>query len=156
MSPKGKDLLIQWEGFKAHAYKDTANKWTIGVGHLLLPEERETDIIYINAAPVDISKGLGSDLVYSLLEQDLVPREGAVTDSVSVPLNQDQYDTLVSFVFNVGEPRFKSSTLLRLLNDGDYTSVPAQLMRWNKAGGRVDKGLNNRRSNEVALWLSQL
>jgi lysozyme len=156
MSAEGLERLMQWEGFKSHAYRDVADLWTIGVGHLMSDEEKETDTIYINAAPVDISKGLGSDLVFALLAQDIIPREDAVTELVKVELNQNQFDALVSFVFNVGEHAFAKSTMLRLLNMGDYGSVPGQLMRWNKAGGKVVKGLNTRRSGEVAMWLSLL
>jgi lysozyme len=67
-------------------------------------------------------------------------------------LNQNQFDALVSFAFNVGDGAFRSSTLLRLLNQGQYDQVPAQLRRWNMDNGHVVQGLINRRNKEIALW----
>lgn len=74
-----------------------------------------------------------------------------------MPLTDNQRFALISFVFNLGESRLITSTLLRLLNAGDYASVPAQLKRWNKetlADGtvRVNEGLTNRRASDIALW----
>ena len=72
----------------------------------------------------------------------------AVNDAVEVPLNQDQFDALVSFVFNVGAGAFEGSTLLRLLNEGRYRDVPKQLDRWVKADGRTLEGLVRRRKQK--------
>jgi GH24 family phage-related lysozyme (muramidase) len=91
-----------------------------------------------------------------LLAQDVGPREDVVNDCAKVPLEQCQFDALVSFVFNIGDGAFRKSTLLRLINQETFSLVPEQFMRWNKAGGRVVAGLNNRRSNEVKLWLGEI
>ena len=88
------------------------------------------------------------------MAQDLERFEAAVNDGVQVALNQNQFDALVSFAFNVGRQGFKSSTLLKKLNQGLYDEVPAQLRRWNKTGGNVIQGLVNRREKEIALWQS--
>ena len=77
--------------------------------------------------------------------------EADVKRLVDVPLTQYQFDALVSFVFNLGSGAFGGSTLLKKLNAGDYSAVPAQLMRWNKAGGRVLRGLTRRRQAEIDL-----
>ena len=76
----------------------------------------------------------------------------AVNGAVTVPLSQGEFDVLVSFAFNVGTTAFRRSTLLAVLNSGDYSSVPAQLMRWTNAGGKYSQGLANRRGFESAAW----
>jgi lysozyme len=92
----------------------------------------------------------------NLLRDDLRSFEAEVKNMVDVPLSQYQFDALVSFVFNLGAANFKSSTLLKKLNAGDYAAVPAQLMRWNKArvGGKLQPltGLTRRRTAEAALF----
>lgn len=90
------------------------------------------------------------------LRRNLQMAESAVERNVKVPLNEYQFGALVCFVFNVGVAAFRGSTLLKLLNQGKYDSVPAQLMRWNKItvkGRKVpSKGLTARRSAEVGMW----
>jgi hypothetical protein len=73
---------------------------------------------------------------------------------VTVPLSQNQFDALVSFTFNVGEGALAKSTLLKKLNAGKYSEVPAELMKWTKGGGRELPGLVRRRRAECALWRS--
>jgi len=90
--------------------------------------------------------------VLDLLSQDVNPAAAAVTTRVTVTLSQNQFDALVSFTFNVGIGAFSGSTLLKVLNQGQYNQVPDQLLRWNKAGGKVVPGLTNRRQNEIKLW----
>ena len=86
------------------------------------------------------------------LRRDIASAEKAVRSAVTVPLTQDQFDALVSFTNNVGSENLRSSTLLRLLNRGDYNSVPEQLQRWVKGGGQVLPGLVERREKEAALF----
>jgi lysozyme len=90
-----------------------------------------------------------------LLQEDLRLVERAVQRLVQVPLNDNQFSALASFVFNVGSGNLESSTLLRLLNRGWYEQVPAQLLRWNKANGEMLGGLTRRRAAEGRLWSSQ-
>ena len=71
---------------------------------------------------------------------------------VKVPLNQNQFDALVSFVFNVGNNAFRDSTLVKVLNAGHFDQVPTQLRRWIRDNGKIVKGLINRREKEIALW----
>jgi lysozyme len=71
---------------------------------------------------------------------------------VTTPLSQNQFDALVSWVYNLGGGNLKASTLLKVLNSGDFNGVPAQLMRWNKAGGKVLEGLTRRRQAEADLF----
>ncbi len=80
--------------------------------------------------------------------------EAAVNMLVTVPLNQNQFDALVSFTYNVGEGHLESSTLLKLLNQGDYMGAADQFLRWNKVDGQIILGLVRRRHKEQALFLA--
>jgi lysozyme len=154
MSPHGRELLEEWEGVRLKAYKDSAGLLTIGVGHLLTKSELSSGKININGESVKYVNGLTAEQADELLEQDVKPAETTVNNNVKVELNQHQFDALVSFTFNVGGGAFKGSTLLKKLNNGQYDQVPAQLMRWDKAGGKVVPGLKKRRESEVKLWNS--
>jgi lysozyme len=156
MSENGLTLLTQWEGFKLTVYKDSAGLPTIGVGHLLTKSELSSGKITINGVPVDYTDGLTEQQVTDLLGQDVEPASAAVNSGVKVPLDQNQFDALVSFTFNVGVGAFTGSTLLKLLNQKQYDQVPTQLLRWTRAGGKVVQGLVNRRNNEIKLWNGEI
>ncbi|HEX8561020.1 MAG TPA: lysozyme [Pyrinomonadaceae bacterium] len=156
MSQHGIGLLTQWEGCELKVYNDSAGLPTIGVGHLLTRSELTSGKITINGAPVKYTDGITQQQAEDLLAQDLAPTEQAVNGGVKVTLSQNQFDALTSFTFNVGTGAFKGSTLLRLLNQGQYAEVPTQLMRWTRAAGRVVQGLVNRRQNEIKLWNGQV
>lgn len=156
ISENGLELLKQWEGFKLQQYKDSAGLPTIGVGHLITKAEQASGEIVINGVPVQYANGLTDQQALDLLSQDVQPAENAVNNNVKVVLSQNQFDALVSFTFNVGGGAFTSSTLLKVLNQGQYDQVPDQLRRWNKAGGQVVQGLVNRRQNEINLWNGQI
>ena len=155
-SDHGLQLLKQWEGFKTKMYKDAAGLLTIGVGHLLKKDELASCTITILGVPVKYADGLSEEQVIALLGQDLEPAENAVKSDVKSELNQNQFDALVAFTFNVGTNAFADSTLLKMLNQGNYDAVPEQFRRWTKAGGKVIPGLVNRRENEIKLWLGQI
>lgn len=87
------------------------------------------------------------------LQEDTTYAGKAVQRHVQRKLTQQQYDTLVSFVFNVGPGAFAKSTMLKRINEGQCYAAGAEFKRWNKAGGKVLKGLTNRRAREAALWL---
>ncbi len=153
MSNNGLQLLTQWEGCSATMYEDTAGNPTIGVGHCLTSTEQTSHTLIINGVDVPWPNGLSQPQITDLLAQDLVPVQNTINKDVKVPLNQNQFDALCSFTFNVGTGAFASSTLLVVLNEGEYDQVPTQLMRWDKdSEGNVVPGLENRRENEVALW----
>jgi lysozyme len=156
MSQHGLDLLTQWEGCELKVYNDAAGLPTIGVGHLLTKSELMSGKITIGGVAVKYSDGITSQQAEQLLAQDLGPTEAAVNNGVKVALSQNQFDALTSFTFNVGVAAFTNSTLLRVLNQGQYAQVPDQLMRWTRAGGRVVQGLVNRRQNEIKLWNGQI
>jgi len=131
MTETGIRLLKQFEGFRGSPYKDAVGVLTIGYGTVLPLSESEAT---------------------ALLRERLLPYLRAVDELVTVPLTDNQRDALVSFTYNVGIGALKRSTLIKRLNAGDYDAVPAQLKRWNRAGGRVLQGLVRRRAAEAALW----
>ena len=154
MSENGKKLLKEWEGCEYIVYKDVAGYLTIGVGHKLIQDELTSGKIWIGEKPIKYRNGLTEDQVMTLLSQDLERFEKVVNENIKVELNQNQFDTLVSFSFNVGVNAFKNSTLLRLLNQNLYERVPGELKRWIYSGGNRIDGLIKRREKEIILWNS--
>lgn len=137
ISKAGLDLIKQFEGLYLKAYRCPAGVPTIGYGH---------------TAGVAMGQTITQQQADDYLRRDVRQFERAVERQVSVPLTQGQFDALVSFAFNLGEGALAQSTLLRLLNAGDYAGAAAQFDRWNKAGGRVLPGLVRRRAAERALF----
>ena len=90
-----------------------------------------------------------------LLQQDIKPKVAAVNARVSVALLQGQFDAVVSWTYNLGEGALKSSTMLKKINAAWHEEVPEQMKRWNRAGGKVLKGLERRREAEAALYEMQ-
>ena len=86
------------------------------------------------------------------MAHDLKKFESAVNSAVTVSINQNQFDALVSLAYNIGTGAFKESTLLQKLNESDYKSASAQFVVWNKGGGKVIQGLMNRRAVERKLF----
>lgn len=139
ISANGVKLIQQFEGLRLKAYQDAVGVWTIGYGHT---GPDVTPGLVISQAQAD-----------ALLARDLNRFETGVSRLVSVPLNQNQFDALLSFSYNLGLGSLQNSTLLRLLNQRDYAGAGAQFPRWNKAGGKVLPGLTRRRAAEQALFL---
>ncbi|MBX9297603.1 lysozyme [Chromobacterium vaccinii] len=134
----GINLIKQFEGVRLQAYQDAVGVWTIGYGHTG-PEVK---------AGIRISQQQAEQL----LATDLEKFETGVGKAVTVPLNANQFSALVSFSYNLGLGNLQSSTLLRLLNKGDYTGAAGQFPLWNKAGGNVLPGLSRRRLAEQTLF----
>lgn len=134
------------EGLRLEAYKDpgSATGLPITIGH---GSTRRMD-----GSPWILGDRITEAEAEALLRRDLEASERAVAELVTVPLNQAQFDALVSFVFNVGAGAFKSSTMLRLLNAGDYQGAAAQFGRWVYNDGQVLAGLERRRAAERALF----
>ena len=137
ISVEGISLIKKFEGCELEAYQDSVGVWTIGYGHTK-----------------DVKEGdkINQDEAEHLLEEEMPEYEGYVNDMVEVSLEQCQFDALVSWVYNLGPTNLKSSTLLKVLNEGDYDEVPFQIKRWNKAGGKVLEGLTRRREAEALLF----
>ena len=156
LSVKGFQFLKEVEGFENKVYKDSAGHPTIGIGHKLTSKELESGYIYMNGISINWRNGLTDQQVIDLCDRDNDIAEAVIVKKVKVPLEKNQFDALVSFVFNVGIYAFKTSTLLKRLNQGHYDAVPYELQKWNKItvkGNKiVSKGLVNRRRKEVAMW----
>ena len=146
-SKTGLGLIAEFEGFVDHLYNDPAGHCTVGYGHLLHRgrcDGRSVEQPYRN--------GISERDARVLLQSDVHRFEECVNRLITVPLNQNQFDALVSFAFNVGCGALEDSTLRRLLNQGRYDTVCDQLRRWNKGGGVVLPGLVRRREAECALF----
>ena len=140
------ELIANFEGWVPSAYNDPAGYCTIGYGHLIALEQCSSSNIGEFSGELTLDEGRG------LLESDTVGARLTVQRLVNVDLNDRQFGALTSFVFNVGGENFRRSTLLRLLNDGNYLAASQQLPRWIRAGGKVYNGLINRRACEAALF----
>ena len=137
VSYKGVNLIKQFEGCRLEAYRDPVGIWTIGYGH---------------TEGVKQSHKITQHQAEILLEVDLEEFEDYVNEYVTSSLNQNQFDALVSWVYNLGPGNMRNSTMLKVLNEGKYDEVPYQIKRWNKAGGQVLRGLVRRRDAEAELF----
>lgn len=143
LSSAGIDLISNFEGLELQAYYDQAGVCTIGYG----------TTIYPNGTPVQITDRCSVDDAKRYMHHDLNRFEKAVSTAVKVPLTQNQFDALVSLTYNIGAGAFKNSTLLKLLNQGNYAGASQQFDVWIKAGGQTVQGLVNRRAIEKAYFL---
>jgi lysozyme len=137
ISKEGLELIKKFEGCELKAYKDAVDVWTIGYGHT----KGVTEGMEITAEEAE-----------SMLEEELKEYCGYINDEVKVKLEQNQFDALVSWVYNLGPSNLRSSTMLKVINEGKYDEVPAQIKRWNRAGGKVLDGLVRRREAEALLF----
>lgn len=144
LGKKGLELIKSFEGLRLVAYDDGGGVWTIGYGHTKGVKRGDTCTM---------------EQAEAWLVEDVEEAEDAVKKWVDVPLVQDQFDALVSFVFNVGPGKpglnkgFYSSTMRRLLNQSDYIGASNEFPRWNKDNGKVVAGLTRRREAERRLFL---
>ena len=154
ISDSGLAFLEDLEGRRAVPYQDSVGLWTLGVGHLLTKSELSSGKIRLSSVGM-VPYGRApwpAEWITCLLRDDLGPVETALHRHVHVSLTQSQYDALCCWVFNVGVPAFRSSTLLKHLNLWHYGDVPTQMRRWVYAGGQQIRGLLQRREREIALW----
>ena len=136
-SKEGIALIKKFEGCKLEAYKCPAGVWTCGYGSTKGVEEGDV---------------WSQDKADHMLEVELKEFGDYVNNLVDVPLSQNQFDALVAWTFNLGPSNLSSSTLLKVLNKGEYEEVPAQIKRWNKVKGEVSRGLIRRRQAEALLF----
>ena len=153
VTTRGLDRIILHEGIRLSAYRDVAGFLTIGVGHLLTRSELSSGKVSVLGQAVRWGDGITEQQAQALLRQDLAKAERVVDDQAP-GLKEAQFDALVSLVFNIGIGAFLSSTLLKRIKTRDLADVPAQIKRWNRAGGVVVAGLKNRREAEASLWAS--
>ena len=137
ISQEGLSLIKKFEGCELESYKCAAGVWTIGYG---------------STNGIEEGMEISQERADMLLLEDVEVFEEAVNKLVEVPLEQNQFDALVSWTFNLGSTNLQNSTLLKVLNNKDYEGVPSQIKRWNKAGGEVLQGLVRRREAEALLF----
>lgn len=142
-SANGLAFIRDHEGCELHAYPDPGSggePWTIGVGHTGGVKPGDTCTM---------------EQAMQWLKEDVREAEGHVNRLVKVELLQDQFDALVSLVFNIGGGNFAKSTLLKKINARNFEGAADEFPRWNRAAGRVMAGLTKRRHAEQSLFQSE-
>ena len=140
ISLEGLALIKKFEGCRLEAYYCSGGVLTIGYGHTGGVKESDT---------------ITQEEAEKLLRADVFKFEEYVEDNVMVELDQGQFDALVAWTFNLGPGNLRESTMLKRLNEADYASVPSEMKRWNKAGGKTLDGLIRRRKAESLLFESK-
>lgn len=147
MTNKGIELIKKYEGFESKAYKCSAGVWTIGYGATY----------YMDGTPVKEGDTITLEEAENLLNEMSEKNYGSYVDKyVTSNINPYQRDALISFAYNVGNTNLKSSTLLKKVNNNPTDkTIKDEFLRWNKAGGKVLKGLTLRREAEAELYFSE-
>ena len=151
------EMIKHHEGVRSKPYRCPAGLWTIGVGHVLYPEQAKLKLEERKAYPLrpehdKIWSDVGID---AILRSDLTRFESGVLRLCPGAINsQAHFDALVSFSFNVGLGSLQSSTLRMKYNRGEYEAAADEFVKWNKGGGRILPGLTLRRLAEQALFLA--
>lgn len=141
----GLALIKKFEGCKLKAYQDSVGVWTIGYGNTYYEN-------MVNVKKGDIITQARAEQLFPLIVSKFA---SGVRKRVKSTINQNQFDALVSFTYNVGFGNFDKSTLLKKVNASPYDdSITSEFMKWNKAGGKVLKGLTARRKAEAHLYFS--
>ena len=136
-SDKAYNLIKRWEGCSLKSYNCHAGVCTVGYGNT--SDARPNQVISYKQA-------------LELLHKDVTNVENQLNNLIKVSLNQNQFDALVSFVFNIGGGAFELSTCLKRINSKEFKKVPDEIMRWKYSKGKVLAGLEKRRAEEVELW----
>jgi lysozyme len=137
----GIDLIKKFEGCRLDVYRDAVGLPTVGVGHLIKPDDN-----------LALGDSITQEVADDLLRADLASACLEVEKQVRVEISDNQFASLVSLTFNIGGGNFRASTLLRLVNESDFDGAAGQFEKWNHAGGRVLEGLTRRREAESALF----
>lgn len=144
-SENGIALIQKFEGIKTRPYRDCVGLWTVGIGTLIgdgksLPDNWNRDFTISEC--------------HALLRKELTHIERGITKYISAPLNQNMFDAIVCFTYNLGLGCLQRSTLRQKLNRGDIQGCIKSWEKYNKAGGKVWKGLTRRREAEINLFLT--
>ena len=166
INQEGLDIIKRWEGIEdgdpstvnLDPYLCPAKVWTIGWGHSVT--YNGTQLNMYNDPVGDLARmiypnGITMEEAETLLFNDTDSRAIRISNIVKVPLNDNQFSALVSFVYNVGTGNFLSSTLLKKLNLGDYLGAAFEFPKWRRAGGKILNGLVSRRAAEQELFLKK-
>lgn len=143
-SDAGLNLIKQFEGFSPTQYYCPAGKLTIGYGHAIIPGEQFPQY------------GITELIAENLLKQDVIMAERVINNLVETGLLQNQFDALVSFVYNIGSKAFEESTLLRLINANKVELAAQEFSRWIYAAGVIQQGLVKRRAAEKIFFCLQI
>jgi lysozyme len=144
------------EGVRTSPYQCPALLWTCGVGHVIDPAHARVKLEDRKALPIPAGwdRVLSMDEVNDILKKDLTRFEVGVHRLCPGEMTQGQFDALVSFSFNVGLGNLQNSTLRMKHNRKEFAAAAEEFLKWNKAGGKVLKGLDKRRKGEKALYES--
>mgnify|MGYP003638022248 CR=1 FL=1 len=137
ISSEGIELIKKFEGCETTAYQDSVGVWTIGFGHTKGVQEGQS---------------CSMQDAETMLSEEMDEYEGYINSMVDVDLNQNEFDSLVAWVYNLGPTNLRESTLLKILNAGDKDGIPEQINRWNRAGGKILQGLVRRRQAESLMF----
>ena len=137
ISEDGLELIKKFEGCETSAYQDSVGVWTIGFGHTKDVEEGQTCSI---------------EDAESMLADEMDEYEGYINNMVKVDLQQHEFDSLVAWVYNLGPTNLGESTMLKVLNGGQFDRVPDEMNRWTRAGGEILEGLVRRRQAESLMF----
>ncbi len=139
-SQKGINLIKSFEGFSHYNYFCPGGYKTIGYGHVVKKDEKF----------IKISKKIAENL----LKKDVLFAEEAIYRLVNITINQNQFDSLVSFIFNIGSGAFQRSTIRKKINREEIYDASEEFLKWIKSGGLLINGLILRRKKERELFLS--
>ena len=145
ISNNGIELIKQFEGLSLKPYLDAVNIPTIGFGNTFYEDGTK-----VTLKDKPITEQRATELLEFIANKTFSENINKV---VKVPLNQNQFDALVSFAYNIGNKNFNWSTLLKKLNLSDYEGTSLEFGRWNQAGGKILNGLVLRRQKEKELFL---
>lgn len=155
LSAKAIELIKHHEGVRQKPYRCPAKLWTVGVGHVLYPEQGKMKVEDRGSFPLKEAdnRTFTMEKVDAILKSDLARFCVGVERFCPVPLTQGQFSALVSFSFNVGLGTLQRSTLRQKVLRGDMDEAAEEFLKYNKANGKVLNGLDNRRKDERALFL---
>jgi lysozyme len=147
LDKKGYDLIKEFEGLKLKPYLCSASVPTIGYGSTYYENGTK---VKLTDAPITKER---ADALFQIVADDFAKR---VVPLIKKPVTQNQFNSIVSFAFNLGVRALQNSTLLRLVNiNPNDANIAKEFLKWNKAGGVVVKGLTNRRIKESALYFTK-
>lgn len=143
-SQDGQNNIVKWEGWKRNAYKDIAGNWSIGVGHKIVQGDGLSQF-----------STLTDGQVQQLFMSDLAQAENDLKSYVTVPITQGQFDALIDMFFQFGGPKIGGSTLVAMLNNGDYSGAANEFAKWVHAGNPpvVVEQLVERRGADTAMFV---
>jgi len=155
VSAKATEVIKHHEGVRFKPYRCPAKLWTIGVGHVLYPDQGKMPIDQRDgyALRPEDNRTFSKEEVDAILRADLARFESGVSRLITAKLTQGMFDGLVSFSFNCGLGTLQRSTLRLKLNRGDKEGAAEEFLKYCMAGGKILKGLQNRRIDEKAMFL---